>query len=325
MPKNASHKKAIRDRMAATGEPYMEARRHVEASSHPQAETTSGAWVIQQSPIDRTDSKPYEWVLHADRSTYGFIDHGHLLGFVRDPNDRTNVEILRPPLNEDDVRSMVGGYPITMDRFTMGWSTWDHPIESFEAALPADERTHLYGGTQRERNGSVDSDRAALRALADQRRNAPQTRVFVSGLALTDGTVIDVEPGGAQRGADPGGDAAAKGHPQQGPAGQLRQVHRGRLPGQRVALGHRQDAGQRAQPVDSKVAVQQRRARGTQPHRARDHVGLDLVGRLDPDGQPLAVVSPGARQQAERQRRDGGDTNRGHPFARHLARAVPQF
>lgn len=196
MPKNASQKKAIRARMGATGEPYMEARLNVEAGSSPLAKAAAGSWVIQQRPIDPVDSMPYEWVLHADRSTYGFIDHGYLIGVVRDPDDRTNVELLRVPLTEGDVRSMVGGYPVTIDRFTGGWSTWDHPVESVEIAETEDQRTRLYGGTKDENPGSSDSDRAARRGIADQRRKTPEAGVFISGLALVDGTVVDVEPGG---------------------------------------------------------------------------------------------------------------------------------
>lgn len=208
MPKNATQKKAIRDRMATTGEPYMEARRNIAPDTAVPEPT--GAWIIQQGTTDPMDSTPYPWVLHEDRTTHGFIDHGYLIGVLTDPDDQSGLRAIPAPLTEESVRSMLGCYPVTRDRFTGSFGTWTHPIESMEPAAPASERTRLYGGLREDPRGSGAPgefrgyERAALRAEADQRVNDDVARAerpdgsgrFVSELHFTDGLVLDVAYGG---------------------------------------------------------------------------------------------------------------------------------
>lgn len=198
MTSDSATKKAIRERMAETGEPYMEARRHVESAGA--ATTSAGAWIIQQGTSDPRDSVPYEWVLHEDGTTHGFIDHGRLIGVLTEPDDQRGLRPLPKPLTEADVQSMLGGYPVTSDRFTGGWATWTNPIESIEPAPPAGERTRLYGGWRDEPRGSRDHERAALRAEADRRvredRDRPQGALCVTELHFTNGLTLDVEWGG---------------------------------------------------------------------------------------------------------------------------------
>lgn len=196
MPKNATQKKTIRDRMAATGEPYMEARRNVEDGAATPAKPASGAWIIQQGIADPMDSLPHEWVLHEDGTTHGFIDHGFLIGFLSDPDDRSSMEAVGKPITQEAAQSLVGCYPVTMSRFTGGWSTWTHPIETVTTADPKKNRERLYGGTRVDLN-SWDRERSDLRAEADRRRLDPNA--LDGHIELEDGSLLDVDPGGVTR------------------------------------------------------------------------------------------------------------------------------
>lgn len=208
MTSNSATKKTIRERMAATGEPYMEARRNIAPDTAVPEPT--GAWIIQQGTTDPMDSTPYPWVLHEDRTTHGFIDHGYLIGVLTDPDDQSGLRAIPAPLTEESVRSMLGRYPVTRDRFTGRFGAWTHPIESIEPAAPESERTRLYGGSREDPRGSGASgefreyERAALRAEADQRVSDDFARAergdgagrFVSELHFTSGLILDVAYGG---------------------------------------------------------------------------------------------------------------------------------
>lgn len=200
MTSNSATKKAIRERMAATGEPYMQARRNIEIGQIGST-TEPGAWIIHQRVLSPSDSEPYPWVLHEDGSTHGFIDHGHLIGVVQDPDDRLGMRHLPRPLTDEAVRSMVGCYPVTIDRFTRQWATWTQPISHVEQAAPNQERTALYGGLIEDSRNAFDQERAQRRADADRRwvADVSEHPATVSDVFFEDGEVLDVEPGGATR------------------------------------------------------------------------------------------------------------------------------
>lgn len=199
MTSNAATKKAIRERMAATGEPYMEARRRIDSA--PVAPTPSGAWIIHQRATSASDSTPYPWVLHEDGSTHGFIDHGHLIGVLADPDDRMSMRHLPRPLTQETVESMIGCYPVTVDRFTRQWATWTQPIAAVEQAAPAGQRAPLDGGHNQGGGSPTDQERAQRRADADRRfqKSLNASGPFVSDLFFQDGDSLPVEDGGTTR------------------------------------------------------------------------------------------------------------------------------
>lgn len=190
MTKNAARKKTVRERMAATGEPYMQARRETPTADSPAEAAT--AWVIHQSTGDPRDPKPHPWVLHSDGTTHGFVDHGRLLGYLTDPDNPRSLTPVGKNLTDLTVQQMVGGHLVTFDRFTGQMAVWQAPVTETYPALPADERERLDGGTlDHPAARQHDADRAGRRAAADTRIDR-DTGPYLDTIVLANGTVLDV-------------------------------------------------------------------------------------------------------------------------------------
>lgn len=199
MPAQSAKKKAVRERMAVTGESYMEARRHIENGSPAPAGDALGVfgWMIQQHPVDPMEPTPYEWVLRPDGATYGFVDHGILIGVLQSPNERGGMRHWQEIVESGDVAAaLVGTYPVTVNRFTRAWSTWTQPIGWVRSTPEYPERSALYGGPAPE--GTEHEQRMAdLRAEADRRWAQEETAT--GDVILADGDEVMIEAGGCTR------------------------------------------------------------------------------------------------------------------------------
>lgn len=141
---------------------------------------------MQLGVIDN-GSLPYPFVVHSTGETFGFVDHGQVIGFLRNPEDR-HIAMYWNEARQDPSRT-VGMWMVSACRFTGAWSTWHGPVEKVSPAPPRSQRTALYGGDQSDQG--IDAERLARRALANTTVEDDDDREFA--LSFSDDTEITVD------------------------------------------------------------------------------------------------------------------------------------